>query len=189
LESRGGFLLSLDSDDELYNQTAEIDLLAAQRCYADMVEHRAVVVMPDGSIYPWPWPARITEADNVTMVRLGIKLAVNWQLWLRLIERVVYFQGMTLVGQRYFFTQNARGTDLLHNVAMYPFVRKFITIEYIGYKYYMALPENSAFRSFNPQEEVRRVIQIMHLVLNPFIEADANLSQTLRWIRKNKTIT
>jgi glycosyltransferase involved in cell wall biosynthesis len=188
LESKGRFLLSLDSDDELFNQTAEIDLLAAQNHYADMVEHRALIVVPNGCIYPWNMPAKITDADNVTLVRLGMQLRLNWQLWLRLIERIVYFQGIMLVGQSRFLMQNARATDYLHNLAMYPFVHKCITVEYIGYKYYFSLPGNSFARCRHPKEEATRAVQTARRVLSPFIEADANLSQALHWTSNSITM-
>jgi glycosyltransferase involved in cell wall biosynthesis len=177
--SKGRFLLSLDSDDELRNQTAEIDLAAALERGSSMVEHRALTVQRDGSVGPFNWPATVKEADNVTLVSLGWLRQLNWQLWLRLIERIVYLRGAEMIGPSRFLMQNARATDLIHCGAMYPFVKKFITIEYVGYVYYADLPDNSFFRSYNDASERRLAMVLVDEILRPFIQRDPVLAKEL----------
>jgi glycosyltransferase involved in cell wall biosynthesis len=175
--ARGRFLLSLDSDDELRTRTAELDLRAALRRAADMVEHRALTVMPDGSAAPFHWPAPMREADNSTLVRHCLRHTLNWQLWLRLIERALYGRGLALLGPLRALMQNSRGADLLHSAAMYPFVRKFITIEYVGYVYYANLPDSSYFRAVNRDAECKLVFRLVREILQPFVERDPVLAK------------
>jgi glycosyltransferase involved in cell wall biosynthesis len=166
--SKGVYILPLDCDDELRNRTAELDLQTAIERGANIVEHRAIMIAPDGAVSPFFWPARLQEADNVTLVRYFLRGALNWQLWLRLIERVVYIRGIELIGDR-MLLQFGRAVDKLHCGAMFPFVRKFVTLEYIGYVYYTMLPESSYFRSRNRSAEYNLVGQIIKEILVPFV--------------------
>jgi hypothetical protein len=121
--SKGQWLLALDCDDELCNQTAEVDYTAAIQHSANMIEHRDLMKQRSGRTFNWCWPSPLVEADNITLVcafRLG---KLNWQLWLRFIERNVYLKAMELIGDR-LLVQNSRATDMLHCATMFPFVKK-----------------------------------------------------------------
>jgi hypothetical protein len=166
--SKGVYLLSLDCDDELRNRTVELDFETAIKRQANIVEHRAIMIKPNGKVSPWFWPARITEVDNVTLVRSFLRGALNWQLWLRFIERTVYIRGIELIGNR-LLMQSGRAVDKLHCGAMFPFVKKFVTLEYIGYVYYAMLPEASYYRSRNRTAEYNQIGRILHEILTPFV--------------------
>jgi glycosyltransferase involved in cell wall biosynthesis len=177
--SKGMYLLALDCDDELLNRTAEIDFQTAIQRNSDMVEHHALTIKNDGTVVPFCWPAPIQEADNVTLVRTFLKGQLNWQLWLRFIQRIVYQRAVELIGER-LLLQNARATDKLHCAAMFPFVRKFVMIDYIGYLYYIGLPESSVYRTYNGEAECKLVDNVIKEILVPFVGNDR---QT--WILKN----
>jgi succinoglycan biosynthesis protein ExoO len=63
-ESKGIFLLWLDSDDKLCNRTAEIDFRTAVARQVDMVEHLAFVSYRNGAQMPFTWKAAPFETAN-----------------------------------------------------------------------------------------------------------------------------
>jgi hypothetical protein len=148
--TRARFLLCLDSDDELMNGTAEVDLLAQRRSNADIVEHRAMIFDYLGRFGEWtPGKPSFHEGDNETLTRAFWKGKQNWNLWLKLIRRALYTCAIDFLGDDARDLKNGIGQDKLHLVTMYRFVRKFVTVDYYGYLYYMNVTENSWNRDKN----------------------------------------
>jgi hypothetical protein len=62
--------LNLDSDDELVNRTAEVDLATAREQGADMVEHKALQYTDRRGFEPWAFrPPKFAVGTNVTLTR------------------------------------------------------------------------------------------------------------------------
>jgi hypothetical protein len=151
--TRARFLLCLDSDDEMMNGTAEVDLLAQRRSNADIVEHRALMVDFRGRLHKWTTGRpSFHEADNETLVNAFWKGKHNWTLWLKLIRRTLYDCAIEFLGEDVRDLKSGMGEDKLHLATMYRFVRKFVTVGYYGYVYYMNVPENSGRREKHPAQ-------------------------------------
>jgi glycosyltransferase involved in cell wall biosynthesis len=145
--STGSFVLILDSDDELCNQTAEIDLANAMVHSADMVEHRAVQYSDAKGFEPWVFRRPLfTNGTNVTLANAFLRSAINWNLWLKMIKRSVYIKAMTLVGPAVCREPLQITVDRLHLGVVYRFVSRYIAIEFVGYIYYVNVPDNSRTR-------------------------------------------
>jgi hypothetical protein len=88
--ARGEFILMLDSDDELINQTAEVDYHVALSTGADIVEHKAFVVS-SGVRSPFTVQlAPFQVADRKQLMAAFEAMKMNWTLWRKLIRRVMY---------------------------------------------------------------------------------------------------
>jgi hypothetical protein len=159
--TRAPFLLSLDSDDEIMNRTAEIDLAAQKRVDADMVEHKAFEVDIHGRLSRRTWGTpKYREADNETLMNDFVNTSINWNLWLKLIRRSLYVHALAFLGDDVIGLKNEFGQDRLHMAAMYRFVRRYITVDYYGYIYYRNIPANSIRREKNTSG-ARYVIDVL----------------------------
>jgi glycosyltransferase involved in cell wall biosynthesis len=148
--SRAAWLLCLDSDDELLNRTAEVDYAAQLRTGADMVEHRALQVDWSRRTLPWEFkPPPFREADNESLTAAFWNGTMNWTLWLKMIRRALYVRALDFLGPDVCDVENALGQDKLHVATMYRFVRKYVTVDYVGYVYYRNVPQNAWARSKN----------------------------------------
>jgi hypothetical protein len=135
------FLLSLDSDDELTNRTAEVDLASQRLWNADMVRHVAVM---GHNHRVWRWGlSRLHGANNETLVRAFSNRKFAWNLWLYLIRRSLYIHAVAFLGEEVRQMQIAYSEDHLHLAAICRFVRVFVTVDYCGYVYYVNIPRNS----------------------------------------------
>jgi glycosyltransferase involved in cell wall biosynthesis len=137
----------LDSDDELMNQTVEIDSRAHKLTGADMVEHKVLQVRSGGRISIFQWrEAPFHEADNVTLTAALRKETMNWTLWRKMIGRHLYARALVFLGLEACQLQIVMAEDRLHATALYRFVRKFVTVDYFGYLYYPNIFDNSWHR-------------------------------------------
>jgi glycosyltransferase involved in cell wall biosynthesis len=153
--SRASWLLSLDSDDELMNQTAEIDYATQLRTGADIVEHKAMQIDEGNHLLPWVFkPPPFKEADNETLTKAFLNDEMNWTLWLKMIRRLLYTRALQFLGREVCEIKNALGQDKVHLSVMYRFVRKYVTVDYYGYLYYRNVPENSWNRSPNHEKDL-----------------------------------
>jgi glycosyltransferase involved in cell wall biosynthesis len=156
--STGRFLLSLDSDDELCNRTAEIDLQAAFAWQADMVEHQALQFTTKIGFELWTFrPPGFVEGNNNTLTRAFRRGRLNWNLWLKMSHRRLYVNAIDLLGPSVCDLMIQITVDQLHLAVMYRFVKKYIVISYIGYIYYRNVRENTMFRTHNKSAQYRLV--------------------------------
>jgi glycosyltransferase involved in cell wall biosynthesis len=147
LHSRGNWLLNLDSDDELVNRTAEVDLATARGQGADMVEHKALQYTALHGFEPWAFrPPKFAVGTNATLMRAFWRQSLNWNLWLKLMQRRLYIGTMWLIGPKGCAARIEITVDLLHVGTMYRLVRKFVAIPFIGYIYYRNVVDNSVYR-------------------------------------------
>jgi glycosyltransferase involved in cell wall biosynthesis len=153
--ARAEWLLCLDSDDELFNKTAEIDYATQLRTGADMVEHKALQMDWNKKILPWEFkPPPFREANNETLTKAFWNGTMNWTLWLKMIRRALYAKALDFLGPEVCELQNALGQDRLHVATMYRFVRKYVTVDYVGYIYYRNVPQNAWARSKNQDRDL-----------------------------------
>jgi hypothetical protein len=150
IESRGIWLLSLDSDDEFMNRTAEVAINTYKKTGADIVAFKALQIDNQGrySMYhPCEIPCR--EADNNTLVGIFQSLGRGWTLWNKLIARSIYQQALILTEFETCRAVIDRLEDRLHFLVIIRFVHKFVQINYCGYLYYRDVWNNSARRTPN----------------------------------------
>jgi glycosyltransferase involved in cell wall biosynthesis len=145
--ARGIWLLSLDSDDEFMNRTAEIAVRTHQRTGADLIAFKALQVNKQGrySIY-YSCEIPCTESDNNTLVHIFRTLTRGWTLWNKLIGRLIYQQALLLMGYEVCTASIDRFQDRLHFLVMIRFIHKYVKIKYFGYLYHRDVWNNSARR-------------------------------------------
>jgi hypothetical protein len=150
--ARGIWILSLDSDDELMNRTAEMALKTHERTGADMVEFQILQIDFHGQCQVFR-TARISsrEADNNTLIRAFQKRALSWNLAYRMIASSIYQKALLLMGSTICMATINIGADKLHFAIILRFVRKFVKIDYSGYLYYRNIKDNSIGRT--PKEK------------------------------------
>jgi glycosyltransferase involved in cell wall biosynthesis len=148
--ARGIWLLSLDSDDEFMNRTAEIAVKTQQRTGADMMAFRALQIDYQGrySVY-YPCDIPCNEADNNTLVAIFKTLGRGWTLWNKFLARSIYQKTLLLMGYEICTARIDRLQDRLHFLIMIRFVHKYIHIHYFGYLYHRDVWNNSARRTPN----------------------------------------
>jgi hypothetical protein len=163
------FLLSLDSDDELMNRTAEVDLAAQRLWNADMVRHVAVLG-PNRGVLRWGlWP--LHGANNETLVRALWKGRFAWTLWLYMIRRSLYVGAVAFMAEELRQMENAYGEDRLHLAAICRFVKVFVTVDYCGYVYYIDLPGNSVSQEKDPKRKDALIRELIYKMNQKVITA------------------
>jgi glycosyltransferase involved in cell wall biosynthesis len=157
--SRGEWILTLDCDDELVNRTAEVDLATASNSWADMVEHQALQYTIRGGFELWPFrPPAFRVGTNETVTRAFWGRTLNWNLWLKMVQRRLYTGAMRLIGPEGCAARIEITVDRLHVGAMYRLVRKFVAIEFVGYIYYMNVLNNTVQRIRGPVRHEQHVL-------------------------------
>jgi hypothetical protein len=159
----------LGSDDALANRTLELDLWAAARYGADIVQHRAFKVSGDGHMTVF-WETRLRRASNDTLVRLFLWGAINWNLCTKFISCRLYLSALRLLGNAAHRLVNSWGQDKLHCFALFRLVRLLVDVDYFGYFHY-DVAENAFARTTNTFQEIRiideTVRDIMMIALQP----------------------
>jgi glycosyltransferase involved in cell wall biosynthesis len=138
--ARGVFILTLDSDDELTNRTAEIDYRAAVTADSDIVEHRITIVEND-TVKPYnTLNAPFRVANRKTLMKSFAAGRMNWTLWRKLIRRLMYLEAVAKMGEEACALKLRLCDDRLHCGMIFTVVTKFVSIDYVGYIYYWQVP-------------------------------------------------
>jgi hypothetical protein len=162
-EARGLFIVSLDSDDALANRTLELDLRAAVLYGADIVQHRAFRVGPDGRMNIF-WETKLGSASNETLVRLFRRGCINWNLWTKFVSRRLYLRAIRVLRILSHRPVNSWGQDKRHCAALFGLARLHVNVDYFGYFYY-DVRENALAGSTNPLLEIRAIDALAREVL------------------------
>jgi glycosyltransferase involved in cell wall biosynthesis len=151
--SKGLFVLSVDSDDELCNQTAEIDFQTAIARQADMVEHMAYWVLRDGRRQRFGPPFIPFEIFNNSQITRAFRAGlVNWTIWRKFILRRLYSMALDHMGHL-IMRPMPRASDMLHMTFIYFHANHFVRVNYYGYIYYWWVPGCATSIKHRSEEE------------------------------------
>ncbi|OHT13761.1 hypothetical protein TRFO_43261 [Tritrichomonas foetus] len=143
-KSHGEYILSLDPDDTLYYITAEKDYDTAISTGSDIVEHQMVRSYPSGKIGKFSWKSpKFSVADSHIMRTEFLLGRLNWNLPRKIVRREVFLQAIDLVGEKYQHMKLTYGEDKLMMGGIYLVARKMVVLYYVGYYYYVDLPDSS----------------------------------------------
>jgi glycosyltransferase involved in cell wall biosynthesis len=148
--ARGIWVLSLDSDDELMNQTAEIAIKTHQQTGADVCEFKILQCDSQGRLTLHP-VSRIEYhgADNNTLTRALREGKISWLLAYRMVMCLLYQRALLLMGLELCTAFINIAEDKLHLATILRFVHKYVTIDYLGYLYCRNVKDNSRRRTPN----------------------------------------
>jgi glycosyltransferase involved in cell wall biosynthesis len=164
--AHGSCLLSLDSDDELRNRTAEVVVQTHQQTGADMIEFKSFGIDRHGRLRVFEWlPIPFASADNNTLVIAFGKGMINWTLWRKMIVRSIYEQALLMMGPEVCSAIINCGQDKLHLAIMYRFVHKFVRIDFFGYLYYQNIYNNSVRRNPNRRPILKLIDRLINRML------------------------
>jgi glycosyltransferase involved in cell wall biosynthesis len=164
--AHGIWLLSLDSDDELMNRTAEITIKTHRQTGADMSEFRSLQIDSRGRCRVLQCASiPFAQANNDTLIRAFRRGKANWTLWRKMIARSIYEQALLMMGPEICMAILNRGQDKLHCAIMYRFVRKFVRIDVFGYLYYLDIYNNSVRRTPHFSPLSRFIDYLIHKML------------------------
>jgi glycosyltransferase involved in cell wall biosynthesis len=144
-ESRGTFILSLDSDDRLLPSIAAIVYRVAVLQRADIVEFQALEYFNETGVFELFsfLPPTVKIVNGGYLARKFAQKQLNWNIWKRLIRRSKYLEALELLKYREIDRKIVYGEDKLHIGLVLLVMRKFVYVEEIGYVYYRDNPENS----------------------------------------------
>jgi hypothetical protein len=127
-----------------------------------MVEHQMLEV-DDRGMRPFHWrSARFNDANNETLWGGILSRTLNWNLPKKMIRRALYIRAMEFLGREVCEMAISYAEDELHLTTMYRFVRKFVSVDYYGYVYYLNVAENSMVRETNRRKTLNLVHRLIH---------------------------
>jgi hypothetical protein len=119
------------------NQTAEVIVSTHHEKGADMTEFKSLQIGLNGKSQAFDWNSiPFAQADNNSLVDEFRRGRVNCFLWRKSVARSIYEQALLLMGYEMCTAVINVLQDRLHCASIIRFVRHFVRIDYVGYRYY-----------------------------------------------------
>lgn len=183
IESSGQFIMSLDPDDQLFNDAIEKSYKSIVEFDADVLEFSLLVQYNSTNKTE---KCKNSYNSNTVIFRRLLKLnphKVNWNVCKKIIKRSVYLKAVELILP---FIKNKMiliGEDLIHTAAIFTFMKKFICSQNLAYIYYRNIIMDQTKKSKLISLDQRKIVKLYSLSMMKYFFENRNQIEKVNFTR------
>ncbi|OHT01813.1 putative lipooligosaccharide biosynthesis galactosyltransferase [Tritrichomonas foetus] len=157
--SNGEYIMSLDPDDLLYLNAAELNYQYAKKAYADVLEYR--IKYKSSQLYDRNWfPCRRNYTKREKLLKKFTTFRMNWNVCKRIIRRSIYLKAGDFLRPYISGRKINVADDLIQCGMIYFFTQRLICTKIMTYIYLVNKTDNSESELF--QSRVQNKIQVLY---------------------------